>query len=53
MALGIRETQDEYSFQDEDSKTDVKKRPVLSVTCRAGLFFLILLIISIQIFVYS
>ena len=32
----MRETQEEYSFEENNKANDPKKHPVLSVTCRAG-----------------
>jgi hypothetical protein len=37
VATEQRQTQEEYSFQDENSGIEQEKHPVLAVTCRAGL----------------
>ena len=37
VATEMRQTQEEYSFDDENNSKEPKKHPVLSVTCRAGL----------------
>ena len=34
----VRQSQEEYSFDDEYNGSKQKKHPVLSVTCRAGNF---------------
>lgn len=40
VATESRQTDEEYSFEDEDNGIEQKKHPVLSVTCRAGAYFL-------------
>jgi len=42
VATELRQTQEEYSFQDENNEIEQKKHPVLAVTCRAGLYLLFL-----------
>jgi hypothetical protein len=37
VATEVRQTQEEYSFDDESNCKEQKKHPILSVTCRAGL----------------
>jgi hypothetical protein len=34
----MRQTQEEYSFHDENQENRQQKHSVLAVTCRAGLF---------------
>jgi hypothetical protein len=36
----MRETSEEYSFEDYHSGIEQIKHPVLAVTCRAGIFIL-------------
>ncbi|CAF3630806.1 unnamed protein product [Rotaria socialis] len=38
VATELRQTKEEYSFEDEDSGVVQKKHPVLAFTCRAGLY---------------
>ena len=37
VATEIRESNEEYSFDDENSSLGQKKHPVLAVACRAGI----------------
>jgi hypothetical protein len=37
----MRQTQEEYSFQDINKESEQQQHPVLAVTCRAGLFYFI------------
>lgn len=32
----MRETHEDYSFEDDNHGLDQKKHPVLAITCRAG-----------------